>query len=87
MFRSQTDEQLAGKPQSRFRPPVNPILVRFRAEEDADRNGAMVYLDLFDKVRTEMLCYRWKAEGWDHNFGQEAVDHARKVLTRLAALG
>lgn len=69
----------------------NPILLRFRAEEDGSHNAALAYLALLNNEQGwrdhwGMLRYEWKAAGFDANFGPQAIDHARRVLTRLAAL-
>lgn len=82
--------QLANlKPRPEFDRPraheANPILLRFRAEEDGSRNAALGYLDLLN-MGVGMLRYRWKADGFGADFGNQHVDHARRVLTRLAAL-
>ena len=53
------------------RPPVNPILVEFRQA-----------LDWSGWVSTEAAGF-WE---WEDEYAPEQIDHARKVLTRLAAL-
>lgn len=65
-----------------FDPLVNPILVAFR--------GRLAYQRSVNPVSTARLAEVWLANvpwyGGVPNVTPEQIDHARRVLTRLAAL-
>lgn len=64
------------------RPPVNPILVAFRNDVNkSGRDTALIqYLAIYARGPQRV------GERLRFFFGEEATDHARKVLTRLATL-
>lgn len=62
------------------RPPVNPILVNLRADLGFDSTVSELANEYLDEAEGRF------DNRWEDDFTPEQIDHAHKVLTRLAAL-